>query len=1107
MKSDFLQLKAEFKRILNRFRMELLLSDLLRGAAVLFFFFMLYLLFYYFVINVSPLTVSFKTILYTVFLIAFIALFVFYILRPLLFFILAGNWEKKKLLGRILGYLPETGDLLNSLYALAFKGKEVTGDQQLKEAAFIQKFSYLEERGIVIRYPLKKLMMEVLMMVVLVGIFFANGSNFNRLYQDLLQYEEVHNPKFDVGFVLLNKSLNVEYGKPLKLELKVESEFLSIENVFICFGGGEFLMDKQDSVYVYDFDVINNDIKFNFRTSGVESRYFKINVLPTPEITDYEVTLTPPAYTGLKSDILKNVVDFRALYGSVLKFEVDFSNVDSLFLESPRGMIPVSLRSGSHTAFSSRVAESGEYALYGSNKNFTRKNLINFSVTCIPDLYPGIQVSEIQDSLRNSLYYFYGIITDDYGFSDLRFNYSLNGKTNTVMPVNIVKNINSQEFYFEFDFAEFGGMDKTKISYFFEVFDNDVVSGPKSTRSDAKTYTIPDLNAVFDYNLQANNTVNNALNEAEKLAKDIVSGVKELQKKLLDSSSDNWEKQQLAKDISDKKEKLDKLLNEVKTSNQKKSSFNNSFTKQDSILQLKQEQIQQLLDKIMDEDMKKLMEEFSGLSKEFNKDKFQQLDEKMKLGFDQMSEELDRNIELLKRYQIEEKHHIVSQQLEQLKKEQQEFNRLNNDKSVSKDSLSSSARDVKDKLLDVKENYNDLIKENKQLEAPYDLKDKNDKFDNLSQMLDKQEENASKGRKDDKLSKDIEKEVDEVSEELEEQQQKNFMEKALPKNDIELIIQNILLISLSQEELINRFSGVSPQSPVYTELGRIQELKRAEYKIVKDSLSVLAKSNLMLASILSGKFYDIEVKFGLLPDYIQNNKPGDLKREQQYIVTYLNDIALSLSEAMQKQEEGEEGSGSGSGSKSKDKGSKKKGGKGGDKPDRYGEMKKIQNGLKRQLEDLISQMKSGAQGQPLQEGISKMIRENELFRKSLNDFMSGESAMSNTERQLLNEINKLLDDNIRDLSNYSVTNNLMMRNNQVYNKLLLSEKASREREEYEEKRKSVTASDKKFERPEMHFNTEKKSAAIKTDLQRSDLKLNPFFKNMYNNYYIRLGDE
>lgn len=136
-----------------------------------------------------------------------------------------------------------------------------------------------------------------------------------------------------------------------------------------------------------------------------------------------------------------------------------------------------------------------------------------------------------------------------------------------------------------------------------------------------------------------------------------------------------------------------------------------------------------------------------------------------------------------------------------------------------------------------------------------------------------------------------------------------------------------------------------------------------------------------------------------------------------------------------------------------------------------------------------------------------MIRENELFRKSLNDFISESGSLSNEEKQLLNEINRLLEENIRDLANYSISGHLINRNNQIYYKLIMSEKASKEREEYEEKRKSTSAADERFKKPELMFDFKKKSGIIKTDLYKTDIKLNSYFKNMYNNYYIRLGNE
>lgn len=1104
MEGLYYNLKNELKHLLNVFRGKLLLSDLLKGGIILLFFIIIYLLLFGFLVPHFTITVGVKTALYFIFIAVSAILFLVFIVYPVFYFFLSFDLKKDFLYKRILKILSGDNDLFKSLYQLAFHTENVTGNEELKKAAFVQKFGLLKEKNIFLSFPGRLLIQRFIVFAVTVTVLLLNGNSFVRIYENLRAYEVIGNSKFKVDFHLENKSLDVEYGKSIQLRLKVESDFLDVEHVFICYGGGEFLMDKTDSLYTYGFDVVNNDIQFYFKSAGIESGLYKIRVLPTPEITDYKATYVPPAYTGIRAEVLKNVVDFRVLYGSSLNFELEFSDLDSLFLEENGSFSMITPKDNSSATFTKKVRNSGEFSLYGSNSYFSKKNLINFTVTCIPDLYPSIQITEIQDSLRSSVHYFYGIISDDYGFTDLRFNYSLNGRTYTVMPIQIVKNINTQDFYFSFDFAEFAGMDHSQIGYFFEVFDNDVISGPKSTRSDSKSYLVPDLNTIFDYNDQANRQMNTSLNEAEKLAKEIVSDVKELQRKMLDNAVDNWEKQQLSKDIVEKKNKLDKLLKATKEDHLKKSSLNQSFTHQDSLLIDKQAKIQKLLDQIMDDEMKKLMDEFAKLSQDFSKDKFQNLDEKMKLSFDQLSEELDRNLELLKRYQVEEKHHLVSKQLDKLKADQEQFMKMMQDKTIDRDSLFSFNKKMKNDINSIENNYKNLLKDNGELSSPFDLKDQRQKFENLSQQVEKQGENVAEKKKDKELSKDIEDKIDELRKEMDQQKQNNFNNISIPEKDIELIIQNILIISLSQEELLKEFPNVQPQSLRYNELGRLQDLKKQEYKIVKDSLSQLAKSNLVLASLLSDKFYDIEIKFGLLSGYIQDNKRSDLSREQQYIVSYLNDIALSLTDALQQSKQNSQGSEGGKGSKPDGESSGKSKG---DKSDGYGQMKRMQNGFRKQLEDLISKMKEGEKGKPLQQGISKMIRENELFRKSLNDFISESGSLSNEEKQLLNEINRLLEENIRDLANYSISGHLINRNNQIYNKLIMSEKASKEQEEYEEKRKSSSAREERFKKPETMFDFKKKNGTIKTDLYKTDIKLNSYFKNMYNNYYIRLGNE
>lgn len=1103
MESVYQNLRSHLKKKLSCFRLELLGFNLLKGVAVMLFTFFLFLFFYAGILSFFRLLPGFKCVLFYLLFLLLGVEFLFFIVLPLVRFFLSFQLSKGILIKQISSVIPDQiDDVFISVYNLAFRDELVTGQASLKQAAFNQKYEQLNGSRSFLSFPKTLYLRLSVIVVFLFVLLFSTGFKWHEYYSDLKDYEKISGPSSEIGFHILNRSLEVEYGKSFQVQLGLSVRDVAVKSVFICYGGGEFLMTSRDSIFTYDFELVNNDLKFYFKTEDQTSDSYFLKVLPTPSINSYKIMVTPPAYTGKKPEVLANTVDLQVLYGSVLQFELTYSDLDSLFLENKKQTISIPLKSASKTDFSRQIKASGEYILSGSNAYFSHRRLLNFNIICTSDLYPGIQITEIQDSLKNSIHYFYGVITDDYGFSDLCFNYSLGTDRTVAVPVSFVKNSNMQEFYFSFNFAEFAGTDKTDVNYYFEVFDNDNISGPKSTRSSQKVYQIPDLNAIFTYNQDVSHSVNSDLKKAEKIANEIVTGIQDLRKKLLDNTVDDWEKQQLSKEVVRKKEQLDQLLKTVKENNRKKSDLNQSFTAQDSLLIAKQKKIQDLLDRLMDDEMKQLLDEFSKLSEEFSKDEFKNLDKKMELTFDQVSEELDRNIELLKRLQIEEKHDLISKQTDRLKSDQEHLMQLLEKKSFDRDSAYSLNEKILNDLKAIENNYEELTTENSTLSEPFDLNDLKADFDQLSQKVQEQKQKISENRRDKKLSDEIKEDLSELSEKMKRQQEQNFVNNSLPQKDIELIIQNILIISLSQEELQQQFSDVQAQSLKYNELGRIQDLKRQEYKIIKDSLSVLAKSNLVLASLLDRKFYDLEIKFGLLPGYIQDNKRNDLLREQHYIINYLNDIALSLTDALQKgKEEANQSAGQQGGKNSG------KGGKVNTSDSGYPKIKQFQRNLKKQLEDLVSQMKNGEKGKPLHQRISNMIRENELFKKSLSEFLSESGSLSNREKQLLNEINQLIDQNIKDMANYSISGQLINRNNLIYNKLLMSEKASREREDFDDKRKSESATQTQFHRPEQMFEFRKKSAFIKTDIQKSDLKLNTYFKSMYNHYYIKLGNE
>ena len=100
-------------------------------------------------------------------------------------------------------------------------------------------------------------------------------------------------------------------------------------------------------------------------------------------------------------------------------------------------------------------------------------------------------------------------------------------------------------------------------------------------------------------------------------------------------------------------------------------------------------------------------------------------------------------IGILKRFQIEERHDLISKQIDRLKSDQARLERLLENKSFDRDSAYSRNKSILNDLRAIENNYEELITENSTLSEPFDLKDFKTDFDRLSWKMQQQRQNIS----------------------------------------------------------------------------------------------------------------------------------------------------------------------------------------------------------------------------------------------------------------------------------------------------------------------------------------------------------------------------
>lgn len=896
----------------------------------------------------------------------------------------------------------------------------------------------------------------------------------------------------DIGFrVIVDTSkLYIEKGNDFLLHAHVSGENIP-EQLFLKVGNDKFLMEKiNDNEFSYPFKNVNQAFNFQFSTNKYQSRRYKLNILESPILIDYKVTLNFPEYTMIDNKEIINVSDFDVPRGTKIKFQFNTKDVDSLFIikDSTR----IALLKDKNTFTHELIAtQSFNYTLNVVNAFFSKRLLNNSSLIVVPDFYPSIEVNQMIDENKQNVVYFKGQIQDDYGFSKLAF--ILNDKE--VSEISINGFLQEQEFYYAY---EFGLNEKTNFNYFFKVSDNDYVLGPKSTKSQIFSFNVPKKSEIIRSSEEMADKIEEKIDKGLFMAKELSKDVEEIQKSLINKNLKEWEKKELLSNLEKKQKQLEELVKQIAQNNNEKINKENSYNELGEEIRKKQEQLQKMMENVMNDEIKKLMEELRKLQSEFDEKQLNELAEDLKYNYEELSKELDKNLELLKRFEIEKNINNVTDELEQLAKEHKKNLEKIDNKSANRDSIISKNENIKKELEELKDIYNELLDKNEQLEKPFDLEDFNKEFDEVAQdieednkdILSKEKESKEKSEQTNEKMKKL---ADNMQMMMESNQTANEGENA---ETLRQILENLIAFSFEQENLLQQIRTVSLDNPKFINLTKEQLDLKDDFEIVKDSLYELSKRTSHLGTHISNTTFNIEDKLFDINDYLKDRKIGNAVKDQQFAMKYSNDLILLLAESLKNMES----MGGGGGSKSNNK--KKKPNKG--KPS-LSEMRESQESMKKQLEKMLNEMKNGQQkgGQPKAGELGKMLAKQEIFQQMLNELSQGNVGKETAKK--LQEIKQMMEQNKRDIINMKINQNTLNRQHQIVTRLLEAENAEMERDKDEE-RKSREAGNYEIKYPEKMFEQNKENINFNETLYRNSILLKDFYKLKYQKYMKRMNN-
>ncbi|HBF88015.1 MAG TPA: hypothetical protein DDX39_05165 [Bacteroidales bacterium] len=1086
-------------------------NQLIRGVIFSLTIYLLSYLFFSFAEYFGHFSSSIRTLIFYGLLAVFLLVFYKYILIPILKLYNIGNRINHVQASEIISnHFTEIKDKLHNVLELALIENNNYFSAELIQASIDQKITELKPVPFVsainaknnykyFRYFTLSLLFIILIYIVFPPIF-TEGS------QRLINYNTYYEKEAPFKFIVLNDSLKVRRGNDFKLNVKLEGNTIP-NNVSISYKGNNFFMEKISNIeYSYTFKSINNPVSFNFTSNDVMSQDYKIEILSPPIILDFKIEADIPEYTKEENKVYKNTGDIVVPCGTKLKWTFNTNDIDDVKIIFNDSVKFNANKDSKQFSIEKKLMQSVNYEIVASNGFFKNESILRYTVNVIPDLFPTIKALGVNDSINRKVMYFKGFVNDDYGLSVLNFVYKnpISEKIEKI-KISINTNIASQEFYYAFDFSKVETDDKhSAVEYYFEIWDNDQVNGNKSSKSNMFEFNVPSVDEIRKIEEEASKNVESKILESQKLAKDIQNDINKLREQLINKNLTEWEKNRKVEEIAKKQEDLMKLLNQVNQDNQLKNQLSNSLSEQEQAMIEKQQQIQDLLENIMTDEMKQLLEEFNKLMEEFDKEKFNELSEDMKMSYEDLSKQLERDLEMLKKMEQEQK---IQNKIDDLKKLSDEQKKLaeETEKAKSKEETEKLAEDQKelnDELKKIEEDYKEIQKENQELDQPSDLKSFEEQFNEIKNEMQESQENLSnsKNSKASKNQQQSSQKMEDLAQQMQNMMQQNqSQQQSENMDDLRQIIDNLITFSFEQEALMSKLNNISFKDPKYKEIITSQLRISDNFEIIKDSLNALAMRTPQISAVINKEVLAIEMNLNKTNTSLEENRKNESATQQQYVMTSANNLALLLSEVLKQMQQQAQQQMQGSGQCSKPK------------PGQMPGMKQSQQSLKTQLEQMIEQMKKG-QGQgnkmdknALNKQIGKMLSEQEKFSKMLND-MKSKSGISPDAAKKLDEISKLNEQNQRDLVNKNISPQLLKRQEQILTRLLEAENSEYERE-IDKKRESKEGKNEKISNPSQFFQYNSLNLKFNDLLNSSQIELNKYYQDKYQQYIGNLNDE
>ena len=894
----------------------------------------------------------------------------------------------------------------------------------------------------------------------------------------------------------INHSLQAVEKSDFEILVEIVGDELP-QSVYINYNARSIKMRAlSKTTFTHIFNGIEADTRFYFSANNEYSKEHLITILNRPEIEQVAITVLPPKHTKMKSQQYLNTGSISVPQGSKLMWEIHTAHADTLkFKIHKESLILTSLKKKNIFKLEKIIKDNSKYEITLANSNISFIDTLFYDVKTVSDAHPLITVSKSNQTSK-TIPIIDGLIRDDYGFLELNAFariYGLNRDTIIKEPLEINPGIRSQGFVGPFNSNNLEFNAGEIIDLYFVVVDNDAINGYKETISETITFNAPSIEDFEEEYTEQNTLIKNDIAFEMAMLKDLKKELTEFEKDLIDKDSLDWRDRKKLDDILNKQANLEQKINALKKSS--KSNFDqlNSISPPTQEILKKQQALEKLFNEIMPDEMKELYKELSELKDQLNKNDLQEKLQDLQLSNEDLEKELDRNLEILKQVEFDQKLQSLIDKINNLKESQLMLSEISEQKMTKK--IEAQQKSIED-FKKIQQEISEMKELNKELENKKKISDTGKLEEEVKQELSDGKEKLENNRKKQasKSQKEASKKLEKMASLFKNMQSKEKEQQHYEDMDVlRQILENLVYFSIAEEDILLAFQELNKDDPKYVELMHKQQTLRDATKVIEDSLFALSKRVPQVSSKINREINAIDRKTGSAIDYLRERLTLKAVQDQQFIMTSANNLAVLLSNILEQMQQ-EMASDLPSTQQCE------KPGKGSPKP---GDLKKMQEQLNEHLENLKKEIQKGnkndMQGGGMSKKLVEMLAKQELIRESLEDLrdkISDKDGLKSLEKAISD-----MEKTESDIANKKISRESLNRQKEIVTRLLEVEDALRQQGE-DEKRESKTAT-KEYEKIVKNaYEKYEKQKLKQTELLKTrPAQMNEYYKEKVDRYF------